>query len=331
EVSRLARSCLDWHQLLKVCAVFDTLIGDADGIYDPSDYNDRLLLGLKGTMSEAELHVLKQRMLAGKRAKAARGELGMPVPMGYLRRPSGEVTKDPDEQAQTMIQLIFNQFERLGTINGVLQYLVRHQLQLPHRIRTGLAKGELEWRRPNRMTLSNLLQHPMYAGAYVYGRRPTDPKRQKPGRPATGRTVAAPDQWQVLLKDHYPAYISWTQFEKNGRQIEANCNAVLGVPRQGPSLLSGLLICGRCGLRMSPGYHDNGHMLRYSCCRAAVDYGEAQCQSLAGQPLDDRVSELVLKALEPAALALSLKVAEDLETERQQRHQHWQQRLERAR
>ena len=281
-------------------------------------------------MSEAELHVLKQRMLAGKRAKAARGELGMSVPMGYFRRPSGEVIKDPDEQAQATIQLIFDQFERRGTINGVLQYLVHHHIGLPCRVRWGSAKGDLTWCRPNRVTLSNLLHHPMYAGAYVYGRRPTDPRRKQPGRPATGRTVAKPEEWLVLRKDHYPAYISWERFEQNLAQLEANSNAVLGAPRHGPSLLSGLVICGRCGLRMSAGYSDNGRGLRYSCCRAAVDYGEARCQSLAGSPLDERVSRLVLQALEPAALEISLKVAEDLEAERHQLHQHWAQRLERA-
>lgn len=144
EMSRLARSCRDWYQLLEVCGLFGTLIGDLDGIYDPSDYNDRLLLGLKGTMSEAELHVLKQRMLAGKRAKAERGELGMPVPMGYSRRPSGEVIKDPDEQVQNTVALIFAQFERQGTINGVLKYLVAQRIELPHRIRSGSGKGDLE-------------------------------------------------------------------------------------------------------------------------------------------------------------------------------------------
>ena len=201
EMSRLARSNLDWHHLLEVCALFGTLLGDLDGLYDPTDYNDRLLLGLKGAMSEAELHVLKQRMVAGKRAKAARGELGMPVPMGYGRRPSGEVVKDPDEQVQAVIALIFEQFERLGTIHAVLRYLVQHQVRVPQRVRFGPTKGELVWRRPKRTTLSNVLHHPIYAGAYVYGRRPTDPKRKQPGRPATGRVVAKPEDWHVLLHD----------------------------------------------------------------------------------------------------------------------------------
>ncbi len=282
-------------------------------------------------MSEAELHILKQRMLAGKRAKAERGELGMRVPMGYTRRASGEVIKDPDEQAQASVQLIFAQFERLGTINGVLRYLVSHQIQLPYRVAGGLHKGELEWHRPNRQTLRNLLRNPIYAGAYVYGRRPTDPKRQQPGRPATGRLVAQPEQWPVLLKERLPAYISWARFEQNLQQLELNGNAILGVTRYGPSLLSGLVICGRCGLRMHASYNNAGRHLRYSCQSEATSYGGAFCQSLVGAPLDTQVSELVLQALEPAALEISLQVAEDLDSERRQLHQHWQQRLERAR
>ena len=170
EMSRLARSCRDWHQWLEVCGLFGTLLGDLDGIYDPSNYNDRLLLGLKGTMSEAELHVLKQRLLAGKRAKAERGELGMAVPMGYVRRPAGEVIKDPDAQVQATLQLIFDQFARCGTVNGVLRYRVRHQIQLPHRVRCGPNQGELEWHRPNRVTLSNLLHPPIYAAVDVGAR-----------------------------------------------------------------------------------------------------------------------------------------------------------------
>ena len=330
EISRLARSSRDWYQLLEVCAVFATLIADADGLYDPMTYNDRLLLGLKGTMSEAELHILKQRMLEGKRAKARRGELGMRLPMGYVRHRSGEVMKDPDEQARAVIDLVFNQFERSGTINGVLQHLVGRDIRLPMRPASGAQRGELQWRRPNRVTLSNLLRHPIYAGAYVYGRRPTDPRRKKPGRPSTGRTVAKPEQWEVLLKDRLPAYISWAQYERNQRQLDANTAQALGAPRQGPSLLSGLLICGRCGLRMATQYNNNGRGLRYVCSRLATDYGEALCQSLTGAPLDSLIGDLVLQALEPSALELSLKLAEDLEAERARDRGQWEKRLERA-
>ena len=331
EMSRLARSNRDWHQLLEICALFGTLIGDLDGVYDPSDYNDRLLLGLKGTMSEAELHILKRRMLEGKRAKARRGELGMQVPMGYIRRPSGEVIKDPDEQAQDTIEMVFNLFKRYGTINAVLQHFVRNSIEMPSRVRSGPTKGELQWVRPNRVTLSNILRNPIYAGAYVYGRRPTVAKKKKPGRPSTGRTVAKFGEWEVLLKDRLPSYITWDQFEKNKRQLESNTAQGAGAPRNGPSLLSGLLICGRCGMRMSTQYSNNGDGLRYSCSRLMVDYGEPLCQSLAGKPLDELTSKIVLQSLEPAALEISLKVAEEIEAERCQMRSHWDKKLERAR
>jgi len=331
EISRLARSSRDWYQLLEICGLFGTLIGDADGIYDPQTYNDRLLLGLKGTMSEAELHILKQRLLEGKRAKARRGELHLLLPRGYLRTPAGDVIKDPDEQARGVIETVFAQFERCGTLNGVLRYLVDRQLQLPDRIRSGPRTGELDWRRPNRATLSNLLRNPIYAGAYAYGRRPTDPRRRQPGRPATGRTVAAPEHWEVLLKDRLPAYISWAQYERNLHQLAANTAQAGGVVRQGPSLLSGRLVCGRCGHRMTTQYTNAGTGLRYSCCREAVDYGAPACQSLAGSTLDAHITALVLEALQPAALEISLQVAEDLEAERARERLHWQQRLERAR
>jgi DNA invertase Pin-like site-specific DNA recombinase len=331
EISRLARSSRDWYQLLEVCGLFATLIGDADGLYDPQTYNDRLLLGLKGTMSEAELHILKQRLLEGKRAKARRGELKTLLPMGYVRAPSGEVVKDPDEQARAVIDTVFDQFARRGTLNGVLRYLVDHQLQLPYRIVSAPQTGQLQWRRPNRATLGNLLHNPLYAGAYVYGRRPTDPRRRQPGRPSTGRTVAGPEQWEVLLKDRLPAYIGWEQFERNLRQLAANTAQGGGVARGGASLLSGRLICGRCGLRMATQYTNGGRGLRYACSREAVDYGAPLCQSLAGAPLDALIARLVLDALQPAALEISLHVADDLEAERERQRTQWHQRLERAR
>ena len=309
EISRLARSSRDWYQLLEVCAVFATLIADADGLYDPTSYNDRLLLGLKGTMSEAELHVLKQRMLEGKRAKARRGELALRLPMGYLRHPSGEVMKDPDEQARAVIETVFEQFERRGTLNAVLRYLVEHDLRLPYRLPGGVRKGEIDWRRPARMTLSNLLRNPTYAGAYVYGRRPVDPRRKIPGRPATGRTTAPAEHWEGLLKDRFPAYITWAQYERNLDQLQSNTAQGGGVVRKGPSLLSGLLICGRCGLRMATQYNKNCRGLRYTCSRMAVDYGEPLCQSLAGEVLDEEVRRLVFAALQPAALDISLQVS----------------------
>ena len=328
EMSRLARSCRDWHQLLEVCALFGTLISDLDGLYDPSQYNDRLVLGLKGTMSEAELHILKQRMNMGRLHKARRGELGMRPPMGYVRRPSGEIIKDPDEQVQAIVELIFAQFAARGTINGVLQYWVGQGLRMPVRCAQGANKGELEWHRPFRMTLSNLLHNPAYAGAYAYGRRRTDPRRKKSGNSRSGRTVTPREKWHVLLKGRFPSYISWEQYEANLEQLEKNQARALGAPRMGPALLSGLLRCGRCGRRMTVDYAGTLH--RYICASRASDYAEPVCQSLSGSVLDERVSELVLRALAPSALEVSLQVAQDIEAERRRLEQAWQKQLERA-
>jgi DNA invertase Pin-like site-specific DNA recombinase len=330
EISRLARSCKDWYQLLEVCALFRTLIADTDGIYDPSSYNDRLLLGLKGTMSEAELHVIKQRMLAGKKAKAKRGELGMQLPMGYIKQLSGEIIKDPDEQAQSTISLIFSLFDKYRTLNAVLKHLVTYDIQMPYRERQGLKKGELSWVQANRQTLGNLLHNPIYAGAYVYGRRPTDPRKKQPGRPSTGRVTVTPQEWEVLIKDKLPAYISWEKYERNLRQLKKNSAQGIGIAKHGSALLPGLLICGHCGLRMAAHYSDNGSTLRYACYRMAVDYGEKACQSLLGNPLDQLIEAQLLAAIEPSALELSLQTAENYEQERQQQIAHWQQRLVRA-
>jgi DNA invertase Pin-like site-specific DNA recombinase len=331
EMSRLARSCRDWHQLLEICALFDTLIADTDGVYDAADHNDRLLLGLKGTMSEAELHILKGRMLAGRRAKAQRGELGKAVPMGYVRRATGEVAFDPDQQAQETIRLVFSLFERFRTIGKVMVYLVEHDIKMPVRLAGGVRKGDLEWRRVNRPSLYNLFANPIYAGAYVYGVRKTDRRRQKPGRPGTGRRPGSVEDADVFLPDRVPAYISWEQYERNRTQVHANMAAQTGPTRAGSALLSGLLVCGRCGLRMTAGYNNNGHTARYVCQRMKADYGEPFCQSLKAAPVDAMVARLILQALEPAAVEASLALARDLEAERATLDHHWQQRRERAR
>ena len=332
EMSRLARSGKDWHQLLELCALFRTLIADLDGVYDPADYNDRLLLGLKGTMSEAELHILKQRMYQGRLNKARRGELAIPVPTGSVRRPSGEVAFDPDEQVQTVVRLIFRQFETLGTLNGVLRYLVRHEIQLGIRVRAGPRTGDLAWHRPTRMTLQELLRNPIHAGAYAYGRRQVDPRRQRPGRPHTGRRVIDPAGWLVLLPDRLPAYISWEQYERNLARLRANQARAeaIGAVRDGPALLAGLVMCGRCGQRMTVSYSGAGRRHQYVCGRVATDYGGDRCQQLAGPGLDRFVRQQVLAALEPAALELSLAAASQVEQARAELDRLWRQRLERA-
>jgi hypothetical protein len=218
----LARSCRDWHQLLEMCALFDTLIADADGVYDAANFNDRLLLGLKGTMSEAELHILKARMHEGRRAKASRAELVIGLPRGFVLRPSGEVALDPDEQVRATIRLVFDVFERRRSVYAVLRYLVDHDIQLPDRVRGGPDKGEVRWNRPNQATIGDMLRHPAYAGAYVYGRRRMERRCQLPGKPHSGRRfIQAPEQWAVLRRDCGPAYIDW---DMCGRPVRSKKN-----------------------------------------------------------------------------------------------------------
>jgi DNA invertase Pin-like site-specific DNA recombinase len=332
EMSRLARSCADWYQLLDLCALFGTLIGDADGIYDPALFNDRLLLGLHGTMSEAELHLLHHRLQQGRLHKAQRGELAFPVPMGYVRQPRGEVGFDPDEQVQHVVRLIFRKFEELGTLNAVLRYLVDHHIQVGIRVREGPGKGRLDWRRPHRTMLQTVLKHPIYAGAYAYGRRQVDPRRMSVGRPQAGRVLAAPAAWYALLPDRVPAYISWEQYERHLAQLTANQARAdtIGVAREGAALLTGLLVCGRCGCRLTVRYREATRGHTYICCRHQVDYGVEQCQQLSGLCLDAYVSEQVLRALEPAALELALAAAQHVERERADLELLWRQRLERA-
>jgi DNA invertase Pin-like site-specific DNA recombinase len=339
EMSRLARSCRDWHQLLEVCALFGVLLADTDGLYDPREYNDRLLLGLKGTLSEAELHILRQRMYQGRLNKARRGELFNHPPMGYVRLPTGELAMDPDQQVQAVIRLIFEQFDRRGTINAVLRHLVTHGIQLPVRPYAGPDRGQLQWHRPSRQTLRCLLHHPLYAGAYTWGRRAVDPRRKIPGRPSTGRTVVAAEQCMVFLRDRCPAYITWPQYQGNLRRLADNRNRGQhpGPVREGSALLKGLLVCGRCGGRMMVQYDRPATAQpadltrpRYVCCRDAATYGGPLCQSLAGSSLDALVARQVLTVLEPAAVELSLAAAEDIQRQRATLDQHWAQRLERT-
>ena len=328
EISRLARSNSDWYQLLDLCALSHTLIADGDGVYDPCEYNDRLLLGLKGTMSEAELHILRQRLEAGLWAKARRGELQIPLPRGYVAGPGGVIMKDPDEQVRSVIEMVFATFDREHTVNGVMRELLRHGIQLPTR-----ARGTLQWKPPRVKSLRAIFATPIYAGAYVYGRR-------KPSEatvlPDTGEPLPEPlpdrmeDRWAVCLKDRFPAYIAWETFERNVRQIQANQPQRRGAVRQGPSLLAGIVTCGRCGRRMTTQYTHNGWGLRYRCDQDHIHEQAARCQSVPGGLIDDAVERLVLEALAPLAVELSVQAAADLEAERAQVLRHWTQRLERA-
>jgi DNA invertase Pin-like site-specific DNA recombinase len=330
EMSRLARSSKDWHAFFEMCAIFGTLIADEDGVYEGNDANDRLLLGLKGIMSEMELHVMRNRLNRGRDNKAQRGELFHSVPMGYVMLPTGEVDFDPDEQARNVMQLVFDKFDEIGSIYGLFHWLIRHDIQLPVRTRSGARKGQLEWHRPSISALAQVLRHPIYAGAYSYGRRPTDPKR-KFSPSSNYRPWVPMEQWKVLIKEHLPAYISWDQFLKNRQRIKQNQNGPgsIGTPRAGAALLTGVLVCG-CGRYMQPSYHQN-NTAQYGCNRHHLEATEPRCYGLAARVIDELVAQQVLRALEPAALELSLKASADVERERKRLEKHWQQRLQRVR
>lgn len=332
EVSRLSRSNKDWHQLLELCALFQVLIGDADGVYDPTDANDRMLLGLRGMMSEAELHVLRSRLHQGKLNKARRGELFTCVPIGYVRTPDGGIALDPDEQVRSIVRLVFDKYLELGSLTKTHAFFVSNGIRLGIRAYKGPNKGQLIWQRPRRNTLYAMLCHPFYAGAYVYGRTPIDRTRQMSGRTKAGRRNAPPEEWVCLLRDTVPAYISWEQYEENRRRLTA-CDRGPGAKAttgRAPTLLNGIVRCGRCGRPMAARNARATANPRYACDYEHQEYGGPRCQSITAAYADRLIETLVLRAVEPAALELSLRAGERLENDRRRLHVHWKQRLERA-
>lgn len=331
EMSRLARSNKDWHQLLELCAIFDTLLADQNGIYDPADYNDRLLLGLTGIMNEAELHILRNRMMQGKRNKAERGELFSHLPRGFLRDASGEVIMDPDEEVQAAIHMVFEQFDVLGTGRKVLGWFLENDIRLPIRPVQGPEPGQLQWHPATLSVIYKILHHPIYAGAYSYGRCPVDPRCKIPGRPSSGRRMVPMEQWQVLKRGQLPAYISWEQYLANQRHLAENASrfSSRGAVRQGEVLLGGLITCERCGHRMLVVYDDKYNQARY-VCRTRDGITGLACQSVQANIIDHLVTDQVLQAIQPAGLELSFAAAEELDREHRRLDDHWRKRVERA-
>lgn len=333
EVSRLSRSSKDWHQLLELCGLFGVLIGDAESVCDPTDPNDRLLLGLRGMMSEAELHVLKSRLHQGKLNKARRGELFTCVPTGYVRCPSEGVILDPDEQVRSVISLIFAKFDELGSVPRVTGWCQAHGIKLGVRIYKGQNKGQLRWVSVRRRALYELLVHPMYAGVYVYGRTQVDPAAKVlVGR--NRRQRLPEEEWECFLKDRVPAYITYEQYQRNRRRLSENDRGQgasrLG-PGRSPTLLNGRVCCGHCGSPMQVRNGRPGVVSRYSCDYVRLERLGPMCQSLATAPVDQLIEELIFQAIQPAVLELSLKAGEAEERDRQRLHEQWQQKLKRAR
>jgi DNA invertase Pin-like site-specific DNA recombinase len=330
QINRLAREDEACCRLIKLCGTFDTLLADQDGLYHPLDFNDRLVLTIKGLMGGFELHQLQQRMQAARLNRARRGEWMGQQPPGYVIGPDHKLQFDPDEQAQSVIRLIFDQFVCLGSLSSLLRYLRQHQIELPYRVPSGSAQGQLHWHPPHRETLRNLLRRPAYAGVFTWGLRALDPRRQVPGHRSRGRVEREPRDCAVFLPNNHPAYITWEQYQSHVHRLRQQRlrGPVPGPARQTAALLAGLVVCGPCGCRMQTHYT---RTLRYACQRHALDYGAPACQSLAGEPLERLVAEQILQVVTPASLELSLRATEQCERERAALEQQWRLRLERAR
>lgn len=332
ELSRFSRSSKDWHQLIDVCGIFSTLLCDQDGVYDPLDSNDRLLLGMKGAMSEFELVTLRNRLLRGSRNKAERGELFLAVPVGYYKTDTGEVLQEPDEQARGMIRLVFEKFEELGSAYAVYGYLVSKRLHLGFRRLRGGRLGELEWKLASPNRILSVLRHPIYAGAYAFGLHRAGTKNPMTGRVEGGKWFVPPQQLAVLIPDRLPAYITWEQYLANQKRLDDNRSLpnVPGVPKRGAALLTGMVVCGKCGYRLST-RHKTDKQPSYYCDKHVFDPDKQPCGHIAAAALDALVGGEALRALEPAALELSMRAIKNVEQERKRLHDQWQQKMERAR
>lgn len=335
DASRLSRNNSDWHKLIELCAIFGTLIADGERLYDPRIYGDRMLLGLSGMMSEAELHSLKVRLQDGARNKAARGELRVALPAGLTRMPHGEVIMNPDEEVQARLNLVFCKTKELGTVGGGVRYLRREGLLLPSRPIRGPAPHDIDCHPATRSGVLSILKNPAYAGVYAFGQTRRDPSRRTAGHPHSGLVQLPVDKWAVLLHNVYPAYITWEEFLANQAHLAANQfrsrKECLGAPRQGQALLQGIVRCGICGRRMQVRYAgDEGQRPLYICRYAESEYGGPICQDVRARGLDAEVERLVLEALAPDRIAIALAAVEELEKENAALHRQWQLRVERA-
>jgi len=317
-VSRLARNSTDWHRLLEICALTDTLILDEDGVYDPAHFNDRLRLGLKGTMSEAELHVMRARLRGGILNKARRGELRCRLPVGLVYDAAGPVVFDPDTQVQESVRLLFATFARTGTLYATVRSFRQQGLLFPTRVAAGAHKGELAWAPLSRGRASSALHNPWYAGAYAYGRGRW--RKQVDGR--TRHERLPQEQWHVLIREAHPAYISWQEYERIAAQLRASAQAIGcarrgGPPREGPALLQGRAVCGVCGSRMHVHYDTRrgGALIpHYLCVGRGTLFGDPPCQSMLGTEIDAAIAALVVASVTPLALELALAVQQEITT-----------------
>ena len=333
QVSRLARNNRDWYHLLDLAAVFDTLIADIDGIYDPRAYNDRLLLGLKGTMSEAELYLLQQRLTAGRLSKVRRGVYRQRLPTGLVRLPDGTVVKEPDDQLRHAIELVFATFDQVGSCRQVVRFLRRTEMLLPRKQANGPFVDQLLWKQPTQSAVHDILTNPAYAGAFAYGRTQLDPARRRLGQPATGRVAKPMSEWTHLQQDVYPAYISWQKYlanqekiRQNGTRFTEKIETAQGMAGRGTALLQGIVVCGQCGRRLYIVYKRTP---RYTC-QALRAIGGKMCLSLQASAIDAAVVQAFFEAIRPAQLDALEAILAEQQAEHQRLVQQWQERLKRS-
>ena len=333
EVSRLARNSTDWHRLLEICALTDALILDEDGVYDPAHFNDRLLLGLKGTMSEAELHILRARLRGGMLNKAHRGELLIKPPIGLVYNSDGAMGLDPDQQVQQSLRLLFDTFRRTGSATATVKTFHNQGLTFPRRVVGGPQSGELVWGALGHCQVLRILHNPRYAGAYVYGRHHT--RKTVDGR---SKIVAvAQDEWETLIPGAHAGYLSWEDYEQNQKRLHESAQAIgsdrrKSPAREGPALLQGLILCGRCGGRMTVRYHVRDGRLcpDYLCQHEGIEHAQPVCQHVPGSGIDEAIGELLVEAVSPVALEVALAVQQELQSRLEDADRLRLQQVERA-
>jgi DNA invertase Pin-like site-specific DNA recombinase len=316
EVSRFARNSREWQQLVEVCRIVDTLLLDQDTVYAPRQSNDRLLLGLKGSLNEYELDLLRQRSVEARYEKARRGELVVAAPVGFAKTEDQRLEMDPDRRVQEAIRLVFRKFLELGAVRQTLLWFLEERLQLPAR----LPSGETTWKRPVYATVYRILTHPAYGGAYAYGKT-EQALHYEQGVPHKGIRRKSQEHWLALIPNAHEGYIDWDRFQRIQQMITANlrCADGVGAAKRGAALLTGLLRCRRCGRKLSVHYTGRNHdVLRYGCLRGWMDQAEPRCITFGGIPVDEEISRQIIRVVQPAAIEAAVLAQQDENRQRRE-------------
>jgi DNA invertase Pin-like site-specific DNA recombinase len=335
EASRLARSNQDWHRLLELCAITGTLVIDEDGCYNPAEFNDGLVLGMKGTFAQAELHIIRARLHGGKLNKAQKGELHFALPVGFVFD-DDKIALDPDQEVQGAVRTVFELFERESSAYAVVRRFQELGLRFPRRSYGGAWDGKLLWGRLTHSRVLGILANPSYAGTYVFGRYQTCKQIGPTGEIRTQSRLVPQDEWRVVIPGHHPGYITWDQFLANRQRLagnRTNCEVLAGPAREGLCLLQGLLLCGICGRRLGVRYTGNGGLYPIYQCnwRHREALSRQACMNVASKPLDDAIAERLVTAVTPLTIELALEALTSLEERDKAIAAQWRRRIERAR